>query len=426
MSLPRFLSSAFSGFEVVDFKEWLTEGRIDVYLRAHAERVWQCSRCHEPMPAARQGGKYPARIEGMSIMGLRLFVHFWRERGYCIRCNKLRAERIDWISKETPHLTAEYAWWLGRLCEIAAVSRIAEMFHRDETTLWRLDLARMRRMLTQYKIPRVTAICVDEVYARKKSKFKGESRDERFFTVISDLKTHRVIWVAESRKKEALDQFFLLIGKDACSQIEVVATDQHEGYAASIAEHCPRATHVWDRFHLMQVFLEAVNETRKSIHGEQSPGSILQERTRGQYRYLFLKKAGRRTPEEKRHIDEVLLENRDCSRLELIKKRMLSLFDCQTESEALPIWQEIGDWIWQAGFKPLMRWYANLEPQWKRLANYFRFRVTSALSEGINNVIKTLKRRAYGYKNMEYFRLKILQQCGYLNSRYIPHHESLT
>jgi hypothetical protein len=66
-----------------------------------------------------------------------------------------------------------------------------------------------------------------------------------------------------------------------------------------------------------------------------------------------------------------------------------------------------------------MRWYADLEPLWKRLANYFRFRVTSALSEGINNVIKTLKRRAYGYKNMEYFRLKILQKCRYLNSRYI-------
>jgi transposase len=366
------------------------------------------------------------RLEAMPILGFQVFVFLWREKRHCPHCRKARSERIEFVAEETPHLTQEYAWWIGRLCEISPVSRVAELIRQNETTIWRLDLARMRRMLAHYRIPNVRKISVDEVYARKKPKFPNESRDERFFTVISDLETRRVIWVAESRKKEALDQFFLLIGKDACSQIEVVATDQHEGYAASIAEHCPRATHVWDRFHLMQVFLEAVNETRKSIHGEQSPGSILQERTRGQYRYLFLKKAGRRTPEEKRHIDEVLLENRDCSRLELIKKRMLSLFDCQTESEALPIWQEIGDWIWQAGFKPLMRWYANLEPQWKRLANYFRFRVTSALSEGINNVIKTLKRRAYGYKNMEYFRLKILQHCGYLNSRYIPHHESLT
>lgn len=422
MSIPRFLSSAFPGFRVVELKEWLSEGRLEVQLRAEDDRAWRCSRCNAAMLHARQGGKYRVRIEGMPVMGLRLYVHFWRERGYCSHCKKIRAEKVEWLSEETPHLSADYAWWLGRLCEIAAVSRVAEMFHRDETSLWRMDLARMRRMLSKYKIPDVTAIAVDEVYARRKPKFKGESRDERFFTVISDLKTHKVIWVAESRKKAALDQFFLLIGPEAASQIEVVASDQHEGYAASIAEYAPKATHVWDRFHLMQVFLEAVNDTRKEIHGEQGSGSMVQERTRGQYRYIFLKKAGRRTPDEKRHIDEVLLENRDCSRLEVIKERMLTFFDCQTEQDAHHIWEEIGDWIWQAGFKPLMRWYGNLDPQWKRLANYFKFRVTSALSEGINNVIKTLKRRAYGYKNMEYFRLKILQQCGYLNSRYLPHH----
>jgi len=420
MSLPRFFSSAFKGFEVVDVKERLAEGRIDLHLRGREDRLWHCHRCGSPLAPAKAGGKYAVRIESMPIMGFRVFVFFWRERGHCARCGKVRAERIEWIAEETPHLSQDYAWWLGRLCEIAAVSRVAEMFERDETSLWRLDLARMRRMLSRYKIPESTAISVDEVYARKRPRHRGESRDERFFTVISDLKTHRVIWVAESRRKEALDQFFILIGKEACKKIEVVASDQHEGYAASIAQHVPQAIHVWDKFHLMQVFTEAVNETRKSLHEEQARGSILAERTRGQYRFLFVKKADRRTKEEKAHLDEVLLANRQFTKLELIKERMLSFFDCQTEEEAKHVWNEVGDWIFQAGFGSLMRWYRSLDSQWKRLANYFRFRVTSALSEGINNVIKTLKRRAYGYKNMEYFRLKILQQCGYLNSRYIP------
>jgi transposase len=67
-----------------------------------------------------------------------------------------------------------------------------------------------------------------------------------------------------------------------------------------------------------------------------------------------------------------------------------------------------------------MKWYNNLEKGWDTLKNYFRYKATSALSEGINNVIKTIKRRAYGYRNMEYFRLKIMQVCGYLNSRLTP------
>ena len=203
------------------------------------------------------------------------------------------------------------------------------MFYRDETTLWRLDLARMRRMLAHYKIPEATAISVDEVYARKKPRFKGESRDERFFTVISDLKTRKVIWVSESRRKEALDQFFLLIGKEQSAKIEVVASDQHEGYAASIRENVPKATHVWDRFHLMQLFEEAVNETRKDLHLEQASGSELGRLSRGQYRFLFVKKACRRTDEERRHINDVLKENAGFAKLELIKERMLTFLISQ-------------------------------------------------------------------------------------------------
>lgn len=424
MSIPRFLRSAFNGFEVIEVKEWLTDGRIEVFLVGDPERARQCHRCSGPLEPQSQG-KYRARIEGMPVMGLRLYVHFWRERGYCRHCRKHRAERLEWVSVETPHLTQEYAWWLGRLCEIAPVSRVAEMFFRDETSLWRLDLARMKRMLAFYKIPGVTAISVDEVYARKKPKFEGESRDERFFTVISDLKTRKVIWVSESRKKEALDQFFLLIGKQASAKIEVVASDQHEGYAASIREHVPHATHVWDRFHLMQTFEEAVNETRKGLHEEQERGSELSRLSRGRYRFLFVKKAARRTPQEQAHIEDVLKANANFAKLELIKERMLSFFDSADEQEARDIFEQLGDWIWQCGFRPLMHWHKQFESGWATVKNYFRHRVTSALSEGINNVIKALKRRAFGYKNMEYFRLKILQTCGYLNSRFIPSVDSL-
>ena len=107
-------------------------------------------------------------------------------------------------------------------------------------------------------------------------------------------------------------------------------------------------------------------------------------------------------------------------RLELIKERMLTFFDQPDEASAKTVFEEIGDWIWQSHFKPLMAWYQRFEQGWKTAANYFKYRVSSALSEGHNNVIKMLKRRAFGYRNMEYFRLKIMQVCGYLNSRYVP------
>ena len=423
MSIPRFLKNAFKGYEVLDVKEYLNDARVEIHLGRKEEKGWRCHRCGSELAAER--GKYRSTLEGMPIMGLRVWIYFWRHKGECKSCKKVRAERVEFIAEETPHLTQDFAWWIGRMCEIAATSRVAELLEQDETTTWRLDFARMKRMLARYKIPKVTKISVDEVYARKKPKFKGESRDRRFFTVISDLQTRRVIWVSEGRSKEALDQFFILIGKEASDQIEVVAADMYEGFAASVKENCKNATLVWDRFHVMQIFEEAVNETRKALHSEQIQGSELQRLTRGRYRFMFVKKAVRRTEEEKAHINEVLQVNERFAKLELIKERMLSFFDQPDEQTAKKVFEEVGDWIFQCGFKELMKWHNNLEGGWSTLRNYFKYKVSSSLSEGHNNVIKMLKRRAFGYKNMEYFRLKIMQLCGYLNSRFIYHPNQL-
>ena len=140
--------------------------------------------------------------------------------------------------------------------------------------------------------------------------------------------------------------------------------------------------------------------------------------TRGQFRFLFLKRASERTAKECEHINSVLQENHQFAKLEIIKERMLSFFQEKDELSARTVWEQIGDWIWQAGFGPLMAWHRHLEKGWDILKNYFSYRVTTGVAEGINRLIKGLKWQAYGYKDMEYFKLKILQKAGYLNYRF--------
>jgi transposase len=422
--IPRFLRKAFKGFEVVDVKEWLSEGHIGVYLKADKGHALMCHRCGHRLGG--QYGKYPMKVRGLPIMGLKFWVHFMRSKGYCAGCKKVRSQAISFLSPESPHLMVDCAWWTGRLCEIAPVSRAAELVGMEAITLWRHDHARMKRLLQNYKIPDVKAISVDEVYARKKAHFSEESRDERFFTVISDLHTRRVIWVTSSRSKKALDEFFKIIGPKACEQIQVVAMDQYDGYRLSVEEHCPKATVVWDRFHIMQQFEIAFNECRKDILHTHKYDSGIQKLARGHFKWIFLSKESRRTEEEKRHLREVMKLNKDFYKLELIKERMFTFFDQSSEEEARKVFDEVGDWISQGDFKPLLRWHNQLEHNWNTLKNYFKFKVTSALSEAINNVIKTIKKRAYGYRNMEYFKLKIMQVCGYLNSKFISLEDSMT
>ena len=163
--VPRFLSAAVRGFSVIDVKEWLTEGRVEVYLeRAEDAPELCCYRCNAKLgPVVR--GKHRMKIEGMPILGMKTYFFFWREKRHCPACKKIRSEKIEFLAPETPHLMMDYAWWLGRLCEIAAVARVAELMGQGDMSVWRLDLARMKRMLQHYRIPPIRRISVDEVYA---------------------------------------------------------------------------------------------------------------------------------------------------------------------------------------------------------------------------------------------------------------------
>ena len=115
--------------------------------------------------------------------------------------------------------------------------------------LWRIDYDRLLKMLQNYKIPDVERISVDEVYTRRKKYHKSESRNEQYFTIITDMKTRRVIWVSKSRSRSGLDEFFTIIGKERCKKIKVVAMDLHDAFKASVKDHCENATIVWDKFH---------------------------------------------------------------------------------------------------------------------------------------------------------------------------------
>jgi transposase len=352
-------------------------------------------------------------------MGWTVDVCFFREKRHCFMCNKIRSEAIDFICPASPHVTTELAWWINRLTEITSVLAVSELESIDKMTCYRVDKYLLMRLLQGYKIPPISEISVDEVYARGPVQLEeGETRSDLFLTVIVDIKTHKVIWVSKSRRKQALDEFFILLGDEACKNIKVVATDQHEDYAASVSQYCPNATLVWDRFHLMRIFEDAVNETRKILHAEQAEDPELHRLTRGKFRYLFLKKASRRTLEETSHIDDVLKNNERFAKLELIKERMITFFDQPDEQTAKTVFDELATWIAQCGFGPLIKWYRKFEKDWDTVKNYFSYKVTTGVSEGINRAIKGLKWQAYGYKDMDYFKLKILQKCGYLNSRF--------
>ena len=419
MKLARFLSKIIPNFEVYDVKEWLKDGHIDIYLEATEEHKMLCQRCLTPLSGYHS--RYPVQLQHLPIFNFKTILHLQRRKGHCPNCKKIRSERFDFISAETPHQTEEFSWWLGRLCEVTTIKKASDFSNINEMTLWRTDFKRMKRLFQYYKIPDVKRISIDEVYAQKYRKgFRTKSRADCFLTVICDLDTRRVVWVSDGRSKEALGEFFKYYGEDRCKKIQVVVADQFDGYKTATEEYCPSAIFVWDRFHLVQSMETAVDETRKEIFHELSWEQETKKLARGKWKYIFLQRANRRTKEDSEHMEEIFKRNEKFLKLELIKEKFLTFFECTDELQGEFALSDIESWIKLCKFKTLEKWLNNLKSGWSTLRNWFKARVTTSLSEGHNNVIKTLKRRGYGYKNMSYFKLKILQTCGYLNSKHIP------
>lgn len=407
----------FSGYKVRRIRiEEDQKSPFRVFLERDDAKPLLCHKCGCPLKSVR--GRQRRVVEDLRMAERRTYIHFTQLKGRCPQCRKIRLESINFISLETPHLTRRYSFLLGQLCEISQTSRAAELMGHNKMTMWRADLERMERFFGNYSIPQVlTHLSVDEVYA-KATREDGENRNDQFFTVVTDLNTGKVISVQDSRRKVALDSFFKSLGPERCSNIEVVATDQHEDYARSIAEFCPNAIHVLDRFHLVKAFEEAVNDTRKRLY-KMLPQTEVRELARPKFRFVFLKAADKRSPNERLHMEKVMKDNRAFFHLELIKERMLTLFNQPDEMSARNIFLELKEWIWEAGFPELKDWWRRLDSNWQTVENYFLCRVSTAMSEGINNVIKSIKRGAFGFRNMTYFKLKIMQRCGLLNSQYM-------
>lgn len=406
----------FQDFQLIDSKPWPSKGEIEVILRGKDDRVRKCHCCLEPL--GQINSYYPMKARHLKIFEFFVTVIFRREKRWCLRCKKTRSEHIDWLSDSSPHLTKAMATWINRLTEMSAVSSVAMLESIDKMTCYRVDKEILKQYLQGYKIPDVTRISVDEVYARTRRQLKkGEDRDDLFLTAIIDLDTHKVIYVSDSRKQKALDQFFELLGEDRCKRIKVVACDQHEAYSNSVRKYCKNAKIVWDRFHLVKNFNDALNEERKLELLAQGKSKEAQKLLKGGHRYKFLTRADRRSKKSQRHMDEVFKKNERMLKLEIIKEHFHKVFDSQTWAEAYALLAECYQWALDINAKHVIDWIVSIRND-PRFENYFTHRVTSAVSEGVNRVIKGLKWLAFGYKDMEYFKLKILQRCGYLNSEF--------
>jgi len=315
-------------------------------------------------------------------------------------CGYRGIEQLDFVDKYS-FLTKAFEQYVALLCEKMSLKDVASLVRIDWKTAKHIDKKNLRKLIVPLSQLSPEAIGVDEIAYEK---------GHNYLTVVRDIITGAVIWIGIGRRKETLDGFFNGLGREKSRAISIVVMDMWDPYIASVRENCPNAAIVFDKFHISKKINEALDSIRKS---EFRKADEKERKDMKRKRFLILSRQKRLNDEQKETIEDLKQINARLYEAYLLKEQILDIFDETNDHAALV---RLGKWIANVrrlGIAPFLTVIKTMENYWYGIANYFRLRLTNAASEGFNNKINIIKRRAYGFRDLEYFMLKILQSCGW-------------
>jgi len=236
---------------------------------------------------------------------------------------------------------------------------------------------------------------IDEIHLGKK---------KRFYTIVIDLEDGRILWAKPGRGVAALRGFWRRL-RLAKAKIRAVATDMSAAYWSAVLEHLPNAALVFDKFHVIKLMNERLDDLRRQMVREAE--GPLKLRIKGT-RFLLLRNPQNLPKDQIPKLDQALQLNEPLLLGWYLKEELRELWNqpSRQHMEAfLKDWCQKAD---QTTIGQLMKMAKTLRTHASGILAYARHPITSGKLEGINNKIKTLTKRSYGFHDKNFFILRLL------------------
>jgi len=382
------------------------EDRASFVLEPREGVVPICSACGKEH-AGLVHSKETVVVEDVGLCGRRVFLQVVKRKVRCPEDGRIRVEKFAWIRER---FTKRFAEQITRLTAITTNQEAGWYLGLDDEKVYRID-RKMLEEAARHKlepVPAPTHMSVDEVAWQKW---------HRYVTNVVDIDKRKVIWNDDGRGKEVLDGFYTALGPENSKKIKAVASDGARGYLSSTKEHAAQALIVLDHFHVKKYLNDAVDTVRKEElrKARQQENEELSAILHCNKRFILMQNT---VTDKKTDILKKLESlNERVYQSMLLKEQFLAVYTADNRKDA---YTNLREWI-VAAIKSQIPSFVELGYKFFRkrhyVLNYFLCKITSAISEGINNKIKRLKRMAYGYRDVKYFLLKIHQHCGLLSPK---------
>lgn len=323
----------------------------------------------------------------------RLFV--MTPRVECRKCPGLKTVQLPKVVPHKNH-TKSFARLVVDLRKVMTIADVAHYLGVSEGMIRSIDKTYLNRRFSKPKLRRLKMLAIDEISVRK---------NHKYLTIVMDLASGAVVFVGNGKGEKALEPFWKRL-QSSRAKIKAVATDMSSAYYKAVRTNLSRATHVFDRFHIVKLMNDKLTALRRQLFREADElGKDVLKGTR----WLLLK-----VPQ---NLDEDRNEHQRLrAALELNEPLAVAYY---LKEDLRQIWEQKGkraagkfltDWCRRAtasGIRVLQTMAKTLHQHRAGILAWYNHRISTGPLEGLNNKIKTLKRQAYGFVDLEYFKLKI-------------------
>ena len=385
--------------------------------------------------AMHRHGKHEMRLQDIDLLGHLNIIIVTYDRYCCSAegCNHTQMQEVPF--REPGHLITDR---LGRRIRTrlncgAGISETARSLSVHPSIIYRIDKANLKAMLDGRKPPLCEYIGIDEFKLHK---------GHRYATVVTDLKSGRVLFLEAGKSKEQAYHFFSRMGDKWMRHVKAVAMDMNAQYDSAFRERWPGIRIVYDHFHLVKMYNDTVltairrRKQREMLESGNEKGYTLLKNSR----YLLLSRMdtlremdreahenntrlhalyldrgkplppGERimSPYKERRLKDILAANEDLSVCYLLLEQFNLAYDVNSITRlyrGMKSWMKLAR---QSGVPELLSFCNTVEKHLMGIVYHAKFPISSGKVEGVNNLIKTIRRKAYGYRDTEYFFLKII------------------
>jgi transposase len=389
-------SLLYHGFGIRGYQYVRTEykGGAVIFTIQQDPKDCRCSECRSSRVIRK--GQVERLFRALPIGGKPVFILLAIQRVLCLSCGLLRQVRLGFADVRRSHTRAfeRYALELSRHMTIKDVALHLGV---NWGTIKNIQKRNLSRRFSRPKLRKLKQIAIDEISIGK---------GHRYLTVVLDLKSGAVVHVGEGKGGEALSPFFKRL-KQSKAKVEAVAMDMSPAYIRAVEDHLPEATIVFDHFHVVKLYNEKLSNLRRKLYHE---ATEMEKAVLKGTRWLLLKNqenldVGR---DEQKRLQQALDLNRPLAAAYYMKEDLRQLWSFPDKEAAFEF---LKDWIYRAGssgINMLRKFARTMALHYEGILAYYDYPISTGPLEGTNNKIKTMKRQAYGYRDMEFFKLKIM------------------